>query len=200
MKKYVLLAIILLLFYSCKEDSLNKYIFIPDKDDPRMPAYTEFGYNTFGAKYEDSYFLSSDYSSFNISYQNGKLNLCLQGCQENTENPLSESMSLIFSFPTLPTKETYQDLAALDGITVDLTDDSCNMIINKENQTDTLIVSNGHLIFKRVQLLRIDDEENRAILSGTFDAKFFRNNIPETMSNGRFDLGITEVYLYYIRE
>ena len=44
------LAIILA---SCsKEFELDKSVFIPDKDYPDLPAYTEWGYNTFGALYD----------------------------------------------------------------------------------------------------------------------------------------------------
>jgi len=197
MKKYGLIAIILLVC-SCGDpdkEGFDKYIFIPDKEDPNLPAYTEYGYNTFGAKYGDSYFLSRENSSVNVSYQNEILILCLQGYQENADN--TESMSLTFSFPSSPV-QTYQDLASLNGTVIDLTGASCHLIMAKGVTTDTLVVSSGHLNFKRVQLLRIDKIEDRAILSGTFDAQFLRNELPETISNGRFDLGVVNVY--YINE
>ena len=77
---------------------------------------------------------------------------------------------------------------------IDLTGESCNLILKKGTQIDTLIILSGQLNFKKARILRIYNEENRAILSGTFDMKFFRNGLPETISSGRFDLGITEVY------
>ena len=192
MKKYSLIAILLLICscYGVKE-GFDKYIFIPDKEDPNLPAYTELGYNTFGADYDDSYFLSSGSSSYGTYYHNGILDLYLNGRQESKDNTVS--VDLIFSFPSSPV-HTYQDLAALNGTTVDLTGDSCRLIMEKGYQpADTLTVSNGHLNFKRVQILRIDREDDRAILSGTFDAQFLRNNASETISNGRFDLGITGI-------
>jgi len=193
MKKYGLITIILLVC-SCIDPSkkgFDKYIFIPDKEDPNLPAYTELGYNTFGAKYGDSYFLSNENSVVDVSYQNEILNLCLQSYQEYTDN--TESMSLTFSFPSSPV-QTYQDLASLNGTVIDLTGASCNLIMKKGATTDTLVVSSGHLNFKRVQILRIDKIEDRAILSGTFDAQFLRNELPETISNGRFDFGVINVY------
>jgi hypothetical protein len=48
------------------------------------------------------------------------------------------------------------------------------------------------LYFKRIQLLSIDDIENRIILSGTFGIKFLKNGLSETISDGRFDIGITD--------
>jgi hypothetical protein len=60
----------------------------------------------------------------------------------------------------------------------------------------TLNVLEGELFFKRAQLLRVDDEVNRVILSGTFDVRFLLNNLPAHISNGRFDMGITENIFY----
>jgi len=190
MKKYGLIAI-LLLICSCNEvKNFDKYIFIPDKDDPNLPAYTELGYNTFGAKYGNSYFLPSNRSSFGVDYHDGILDLWLDGRQEGNN---LVSTSLTFSFPSSPV-HVYQDLVSLDGTTIDLTDTSCNLIMSSGYQeADTLIVSNGHLNIKRAQVLRIDKEDDRAILSGTFDAQFLRNGVKETISNGRFDLGIIKV-------
>jgi len=187
MKKYGLI-VILLLIYSCSiVDNFDKSIFIPDKEDPNLPAYTELGYNTFGAKYGNSYFLSSDSSSFGVDYHGGILDLWLAGRQENN------NMSLTFSFPFSPVY-TYQDLVSLTGTTIDLTGASCNLIMRYEYQNeDTLIVSSGRLNFKQARILRIDNIENRAIISGTFDAQFLRNGLPEVISNGRFDLGITGI-------
>jgi len=192
MKKYSLI-VILLLICSCSivEDNFNKYIFIPDKEDPNLPAYTEFGYNTFGAKYGNSYFLSSSSSSFGANYHNGILKLWLSGRQESNANTVS--MSLTFSFPSSPVY-AYQDLVSLNGMTIDLTGASCNLIMSSGYQNeDTLIVTSGHLNFKQARILRIDNIEDRTILSGTFDAQFLRNGQPEGISNGRFDLGINGV-------
>jgi len=192
MKKYGLI-IILLLSCSCynEKSGFDKYIFIPDKEDPHLPAYTDFGYNIFGAKYGNSYFLSSSSSSFGVDYHGGILDFWLSGRQESNTN--TTSMSLTFSFPSSPIY-TYQDLVSLSGTSIDLTGASCNLIMRYEYQkADTLIVSKGHLNFKQARILRIDNEEDRAILSGTFDAQFLRNALPEVISNGRFDLGVTGV-------
>jgi len=192
MKKYGLI-VILLLSCSCynEKSEFDKYIFIPDKEDPNLPAYTESGYNTFGAKYGNSYFLSSSSSSFGVSYYGDILNLWLSGRQESNMN--TTSMSLTFSFPSAPVY-TYQDLVSLNGTTIDLTGASCSLIMRYGYQKeDTLIVSSGRLNFKRAGILRIDNIEDRALLTGTFDAQFLRNGQPEGISNGRFDLGVTGI-------
>jgi len=102
-------------------------------------------------------------------------------------------MSLTFSFPSSPMNE-YQDLMALDKKDIDLTDVSCEVKMTRDSQTETLSILSGHLTFKRAQLLSVDEKENRVILSGVFDLKFLRSDIPEVMSDGRFDLGLTDVF------
>jgi len=191
MKKYGFLLITILIC-SCSKNVLDENIFIPDENDPRLPAYTELGYNFFGAKYGDSYFLSSRNTPYFINYKDDKLIFCLHGYLWKINSNQTETISLIFSFPSSPIR-VYQDLVSLDRRLIDLTNESCNVIFEKGNQNDTLIVSNGHLNFKRAKILRIDREENRAILSGTFDIEFLRNDMPEVISTGRFDFGVTSL-------
>jgi len=83
---------------------------------------------------------------------------------------------------------------ALDKKEIDLTDASCEVKMTRDGQTEVLTVLSGHLIFKRAQLLRVDEKENLVILSCIFDMRIFRNDIPEVISDGRFDLGITDVF------
>jgi hypothetical protein len=46
-------------------------------------------------------------------------------------------------------------------------------------------------LFKHLQC-----EENRIILSGTFELRFLKNGHPESISKGRFDMGITDKNFY----
>ena len=196
MKRYCLYAIILLSIYSCSYDQMEKTIFIPDENDSNLPAYTEWGYNSFGAKYERLYFFAAnDIVPCKIIYRNGVLNFSLSG-HIGSEYSIwhnNDVLTLTFSFPT-STISNYSDLLILHKKEFDLTDSSCEVKMTKNYQQEEITLLSGRLNFKRVQLLRINDKENRAILSGTFDMKFFRSDLPETISSGRFDLGITEVY------
>jgi len=197
MKKYKLITIVLLLLCSCSSDLLEQTIYIPDPDDSNLPAYTELGYNSFGVKYERMYFTAtSDIVPCKIVYQNGVMSFSLNGrigAGYYSSYYGNEEMSLIFSFPTSQMNE-YQDLIVLNNTTIDLTGASCEVKMIRNSQPEVLTVLSGNLTFKRAQLLSVDDKENRAILSGTFDLKFVRNNVPEVMSNGRFDLGITDLF------
>ena len=201
MKRFDLISIILLFLCSCESDLLEKTIFIPDENDGNLPAYTEWGYNSFGAKYERSYFIATNkIVPCKITYQNGILNFSLigrTGLGYYSNHYDNGEMTLTFSFPCDSMKE-YKDLMVLHKKEYNLADESFELKITQNNETEILTIISGHLAFKRAQLLRVDDQENRVILSGTFDARFLRNLIPEVMSDGRFDLGIN--YLYNLSE
>ena len=197
MKRYHFITIVLLLLCSCTSDLLEKTIFIPDADDGNLPAYTEWGYNSFGTRYERLYFVATnDIVPCKIIYRNGILSFSLYGRASAgyySWYSNDEQMSLTISFPSSPMNE-YTDLMALDKKDIDLTDSSCEVKMTRNSQTEVLTVLSGHLTFKRAQLLSVDEKENRVILSGVFDLRFLRNDIPEIMSDGRFDLGLTDVF------
>jgi len=196
--KHLLYTIILLTLCSCTYDLLEKTIFIPDDYDSNLPAYTEWGYNTFGANYERQYFFATyDIVPCKVVYQDGILNFSLCGCIGPFYSFWSnnnEKIILTFSFPTYPVKD-FKDLMELHRKEFNLLNNvSCEVKMTKNFQKEVLTVLSGHLNFKRAQLLRLDDKENRVILSGVFDLKFLENDIPVSISNGRFDLGIADVY------
>jgi hypothetical protein len=171
---------------------MDRTIFIPDPNDPNLPEYSEWGYNTFGAEYERDYFLvSNKIIPCKILYKNNQLQFSLSGTiRDNKE------MTLSFVFPFEPIKD-YTDLIKLHNKEIDLTDDECIVKILLDGQETILdILQNGNLYFKRVQLLSIDDVENRVILSGYFCFNFIKNEFPSFICNGRFDLGITDKLVF----
>jgi hypothetical protein len=198
MKKYLFSLIgIFLLLGACSKDEMDRTIFIPDDDDINLPAYTEWGYNAFGAKYERDYFLVSDYLvPCKITYQNGQLNFSLIGNRKGSAASYRDAgkMTLTFSFSSSPMRR-YADLVSLHDTTIVLTDASCAVKIEKDGAVTNITPQiSGHLTFKRAQLLRIDDIDDRIILSGTFDVQFFINDMLETISDGRFDVGINKYF------
>lgn len=164
---------------------MDKTVFIPDEDDPILPAYTEWGYNSFGAEYERDYFLvSHKIVPCKITYSNQQLQFLLHG----TTNYTGKEMKLLFVFNSEQISEL-EDFKKLHQKEIDLSAHECTV---KMDNT-VLEVSAGKLHFKRVQLLIIDNEPmNRVLLSGTFDLNFMQNGFPASISNGRFDLGITK--------
>ena len=201
MKKYALIIMLLPAIWACtyENDIMDKTVFIPDEENANLPAYTEWGYNSFGAVYERSYFVSAyDIIPCKITYRNGVLNFHISGRIGSRYYDTNE-MILTFSFPTSLVGEynpinEYMDLMVLHQKEIDLTGTSCEVKMTRNAQAETLSLLSGRLTFKRAQLLRIDNKENRVILSGTFDVRFLRNNIPEVISDGRFDFGITDLY------
>ena len=186
MKKFIYAILpVFLMMNSCYQDEMDRTIFIPDAVDQNLPAYTEWGYNTFGALYERHYFLASNkVIPCKIMYHKGLLNFNLTGKIDN-----DSEMVLKFSFPA-PRMNHYKDLIALNNTTINLLDDNCSVKIETNGNEDVITLISGSLTFKRTQLLKIDGEENRVILSGLFELRFLKEGLPETISNGRFDVGI----------
>jgi hypothetical protein len=195
MKMNIILLLTVCLLASCADgDSvMDRTVFIPDESDSNLPAYTEWGYNSFGAKHERSYFLaSSSMIPCKILHQNGTLQFSLMGYIEYYKTTLS------FIFPS-PAISGYDDLAQFNDKEIHLADADCTVkILQNDGNEKILNVLSGTLHFKRVQLLSIDDILNRVILSGTFDLRFIQNDFPETISDGRFDLGINNDVFYII--
>jgi len=192
MRKPCFILLIITLLSACSKDEMDRTIFIPDDDDYNLPAYTEWGYNSFGAEYERTYFLASNsIVPCKIVYYDNLLQFALSG---RVTGGSYKEMTLSFIFPPSTPISDYTDLMKLDKVKINLANVNCTVKMD----STTLTGVGGELYFKRTQLLSIDDKVNRVILSGTFDVRFLQNNLPMTMSNGRFDLGITQnVFLSY---
>jgi len=192
MKKINLFIIIGILLSSCAKDNvMDRTIFIPDENNAQLPAYTEWGYNSFGAEYERDYFLASNQIvPCKIMYKNNQLQFSLIGTVDSGRN-----MTLSFIFPFAQISE-YKDLVQLNNTEIDLSANDCTVKILGDNNETILNILEGKLYFKRAQLLSIDDVVNRVILSGMFEFRFMQNDFPATMSDGRFDMGITKNVFY----
>ena len=197
MKKYSLLMIILFLFSCEVMDEMQDTIFIPDINDKNLPAYTEWGFNSFGAMYERRYFFSTkDIVPCKMICGNGILTFTLSGRTGLNYSSWGsgDQLTMSFTFPFNEPIKNYKDLLALHQKQFDLSDNACIVQMISNSNREDLTGLSGELKFIRAQLLRINDVENRIILSGTFEVSFWRNQIPEIMSKGRFDLGITHVF------
>jgi len=191
----------MILFSSCSRDSqMDRTIFIPDKTEPSLPAYTEWGYNSFGAIYDNrTYFLvSNNIAPCKILCKDGFLRFSLSGVFKAQNTPYSaerEQITLSFSFPEENTSQ-YPDLLKFNNKQINLADEDCSVKIIRGENERTLEVVDGILHFKRVQLLYIDDVPNRIILSGIFRLRFLENEFPTVISDGRFDVGINDNVFY----
>ena len=203
MKKYLFITIIAVLVFSssCIKDDLDRTIFIPDEKDPSLPAYSEWGYNSFGAIYDNrTYFLvSNSIAPCKMVYKDNLLRFSLSGVLRPQNAPYysaeREQITLSFSFPEDNITQ-YSDLLILHNKRIELSSKDCVVKIIRGENERTLEIVSGFLHFKRAQLLYIDDTINRAILSGLFELRFLENDFPTTISDGRFDVGINDNVFY----
>ena len=196
MKKTYFILLISLLLSACSKDVMDRTVFIPDEDDARLPAYTEWGYNSFGAEYERDYFLVSQHIiPCKITYNSNLHQLQFALIGTSYYNNYNKEMSLLFIFPSTQIND-FKDLMPLNNVAIDLSSNDCTVKIVIDGNETILSTVSGELYFKRAQLLRIDDQVNRVILSGIFDIRFLHNGLPSTISNGRFDMGITNNVFY----
>ena len=179
------LSILFIFSGGCSTDyQLHRSVFINDKNNPGLPEYSEWGYNTFGTYIDRKVFVSDEYNQpGKIIINNDSCHLLLSG-RSNTEN-----ISLEFAFKGYSPAD-YSGLISLNNTTFDLKGKDCIVLLNDSKGSRKLTVYEGSLFFKRVQKLYVDKVLTESILSGTFDFKTIINGEPVTFSNGRFDLGI----------
>lgn len=185
--KISLLLLIILFAFSCNmsyEYELQKSVFIEDEMNPGLPIYSEWGYNTFGAYIDRSKFISDENILPSKIIVNGDtLNITLNGYYQDILTNLK------FRIVGYSPKD-YAELLELNGVKINLKNDQVSVFLTQDSNTTQLQIIEGELYFKRVQLLLVDKEQTQSILSGTFELKTFKNDVPIAIANGRFDLGI----------
>lgn len=185
--KISLLLLIILFAFSCNmsyEYELRKSVFIEDEMNPGLPIYSEWGYNTFGAYIDRSKFISDENILPSKIIVNGDtLNITLNGYYQDILTNLK------FRIVGYSPKD-YAELLELNGVKINLKNDQVSVFLTQDSNTTQLQIIEGELYFKRVQLLLVDKEQTQSILSGTFELKTFKNDVPIAIANGRFDLGI----------
>jgi hypothetical protein len=177
---------------SCsKETELMKSVFIPDDDYPDLPAYTEWGYNTFGAYYDRELFIYNESEvPAKVVNTGGKTSFTFKGQKGSSDYSYDYTdMSLIFDFIGFA-PQSYSDLVVLDDISVDLTDPACKVSVLIDTSKYEVDILNGTIYFKRAQNLLVDKKEIEVILSGTFDFQAVIEGEPVSITLGRFDVGI----------
>ncbi len=190
MKKTIFLSVVscLLLLASCSksEYELEQTVFIPDPVYDQLPVYSEWGYNTFGAYVDREAFVStSNYIPSKIIIHSDTLNLLLTGqigYQKVMMNFSIKGDSYL----------NYPDLISLNGKTIPLDSSNCTVTLTQNDGPATTfdVFTGGELTIKRAQKLYVDGELLKVVLSGTFRFKTLYHDVPISISNGRFDLGI----------
>lgn len=196
MNKILALAIGIVILFSVacskNEAELTSSVFIPDQEISDLPAYTEWGYNTFGAVFDREYFL----------YTNSKIPLKILSHNKNTKFIFDgelgyDDFKLVFSIDSLMPMN-YIDLLNLNDSVFDLANNNCNVLYIDKNDTTVVDVLSGEFHIKRAQKLYIDDVQKEVIISGYFDFKYLVDSYPYSVNNGRFDISVGDnVFFYY---
>ncbi len=196
MKTFILvfLTLISIFLVSCmKENELKKSVFIYDPENVDLPSYSEWGYNTCGAYYDREVFVSINaLVPAKITTTDTSFTFLLDGQKGVYDDYYYyDYCEMMISF-TLSgfTPDHFAGLAQLNDSIIDLTSSDCDVSITIDTMKYTAEILDGELNFKRVQILKVDNQLVEAILSGYFDFKAIINDKPITISEGRFDVGI----------
>lgn len=189
----ITIGLVITLASCSKEFELDKSVFIPDKDYPDLPAYTEWGYNTFGALYDRELFLYNDINiPVKVINTGGKTSFTLKGHKGQSGSYYysnGNSMSLNFDlYGFLPA--SFSNMIELNDTIIDLTSPLCKVSLMVDTVKHQVVVLNGTLNFKRAQNLIVDKRQIEVILSGTFEIQALIENEPTSITAGRFDVGI----------
>jgi len=190
-----------LLSAACSDEAeLQKSVFIPDDDYPELPAYTEWGYNTFGAFYDRELFIYNEYEvPAKVVNTEGTTSFILNGTRglyyyydySDGNNSMSVSFDLIGFLP-----QSYTDLVVLNDSVIDLMNPDCRVMVTMNGQKYQEEIIGGTLHFKRVQNLLVDKKQVEVILSGTFEYQALINDVPFSVSQGRFDVAVGKDNFY----
>lgn len=190
---WFIISVLTILIIQCckKETELKRSVFMADSEMPELPAYSEWGYNTFGAFYDRHVFRSSDALVPSKVYSSDTATqLILEGELWADEYGSDYSdMSLTITLLGF-TPQNFGDIVALNDSVINMKDPRCIVQLAGSFIAKPIRIISGSLYFKRVQNLSVDKQHIEAIVSGYFEFKAFVNDNPVTVSEGRFDLGI----------
>jgi hypothetical protein len=186
---------LLALFGGCViDDDLHRTIFIRDKQYRDLPKYSEWGYNTFGAFMNDDVFVSGDdyWYPASISTSDTSMTISFHGEKRSKEMDTTD-MTLSFVIPRYSPRDA-RYLLSLNDEVFDLINSSSTVLIMSDTTIFPVTISSGELRFTRVQNLLVDNNPEETILSGTFEFQGLMNGDPVSVSNGRFDVGVSSYY------
>ncbi len=189
--KNLIFLVFIVFFIACEQDTeLSESIYVADTDNPELPSYSEWGYNTFGIKYERNVFIySNNVVPLKIIADTNYLTFLLQGSMNY------EYMALKISIPD-STTSTYKDLIEYNNSVISLGEEGVYVEMIDEDTSYQLKILSGEINFTVIKRLFVDNIEEGLIVSGKFNLKFVKDDIPESMSDGRFDFGVNDAIFF----
>jgi hypothetical protein len=172
-----------------KENDLEKSVFLSDPEFKDLPAYSEWGYNTFGAYYDRQTFVSNDrLTPAKVMISGESMSFILDG-QIGQDYYSYTEMTMIFKLSGLHYSQ-YGDLVELNDSIIDLKNPACQLSVLIDTTKYPTEILSGTMFFKRAQKLQVDKQAVETILSGYFEFRALIGGKPVTVSEGRFDVGI----------
>lgn len=199
MKKFFLIISMLgLIFMSCKkETTLSGSYIIPDPANPSLPIYSESGYNTFGAMFDDNSMTKSQYQ-----YNSGFVYITTDTMSVFKMNfvlypygTVAIDFKLKDMFPS-----NYAELLALAGKTYNFKEPNSSFALYRDGTPVDYQLIDGEIEFHKAQPFRIDEIVSGTVLSGYFSMKFIVDNQPHSIYDGRFDVSVQDHNFYDLRE
>jgi hypothetical protein len=191
-------AIALILICCSTENELKQSEMVYDNEFTDLPAYSEWGYNTFGAYYDREIFVSNNtYVPAKVVMSNDGMSFVLDG-QKGSSNYYGSArneMTMTFKISGF-TLDNYSNLILFNDTVFELTNPAYQVSIAIDTTDYDVKIISGELSFKRAQNLLVDKKSVEVILSGLFDFKALINHKPMTISEGRFDVGIGDDNFY----
>jgi hypothetical protein len=172
------------------DPDLHRSIFVRDKQYPDLPQYSEWGYNTFGAYFNDDVFVSGDYLWEPASVTQGETAMVLSFHGEKRIKGKDTTDMIMYFNITRSSPRYDQFLFSLNDSVIDLAATSNQVLIMSDTALYPVTINIGALHFKRVQNLIIDMQPMETIFSGTFEFQGIMNGYPLSVTLGRFDVGV----------
>lgn len=195
MKKLSYLLILAVALCACsRESDLKKSIFVPDPDDNRLPAYSEWGYNTFGAYIDREVFIyNDDIAPFRVVANGTATEFLLIGGMYDDYHTTNDKVSIIIRSTSIHPQASV-DLLDLNGKEYKLGSSDFQVFIERNGMRTSITGVSGTITFQRVQKVLIDKKYTEMILSGYFDLSGKENGTFVSISDGRFDVGVKDNY------
>ncbi len=173
---------------------VSRSIFIPDKEYPGLPVYSEKGYNSFGVYWGLTPFTSE------FTEEPSKLIVRGDSCHIYFYGKVNGAdRTMLFSIPDVK-PDSFSDLISLDGREFDLLGDECALLLLAHSDTLSVDILEGNFTIKRAQNLYVDNVLTQVVLSGIFSFKAIVEDEPASFLTGRFDMGYGDENFFYLQE